>query len=123
MDKIIDVHADKSRKRDIDKRIREIKKTLSKTGPMRPGSLSRQYHKPAEKKQGFWQLNYMRRMKSRSESVRDEHVDTVRLELDAYKNFKALMDEWIELAIERSRLNMNLGPIPDRSNPKRIRAK
>ena len=104
--------ADPSRIRDIDKRIREIKKEIAKTGPMRPGSLSRQYRNRAEKKLGYWQLNFMRRMKSRSEYIRDEHVDAVRAELEAYKAFKKLVEEWVEIAIEQSRLKMNLEPHP-----------
>jgi len=103
---------DKSRIRDIGRRIREIKREIAKTGPMRPGSLSRQYRNSAEKKLGYWQLNFMRRMKSRSEYVRDEHVEAVRAELDTYKTFKLLVEEWIDLAIEQSRLKMNLEPRP-----------
>jgi len=98
--------------RQIERRIDAIKTAVAETGSMRPGSLTRQYRNSKEKKNAFWQLSYTRRQKSRTEYVRPEHVDAIRSEVAAYKKFKCLVDEWVDLAIEQSRLRMNLEPLP-----------
>ncbi|MEW6406758.1 MAG: DUF6788 family protein [Chloroflexota bacterium] len=98
----------KSRVRQIERRIALIKEALSKIGPMRPGTLTLQYKKPQDKSGPYWQLSYTRKMKSKSEYVRPAWVPNVRKEIAAYKRFKTLMDKWIELGIEASKLNMRL---------------
>src|ERR1017187_476851 len=56
----------------IEQRIDRIKKALLEIGPMRPGSLSRQYKDPQHQAGAYWQISYTRRMKSRTEYVRRE---------------------------------------------------
>jgi hypothetical protein len=90
----------------FDLKISRIREALINIGPMRPGSLTRQYRKPAEKKLPFWQLNYMRHMKSKSEYIREEHVQAIRKELAEYKRFKKLVEAWIDIGIEQSRARM-----------------
>lgn len=90
----------------IEKRIEKIKEAISKIGPMRPGSLTRQYKDPKEKIGPYWQISYTRTMRSRSDYVRADCVVEVRKEIAAYKRFKALMDEWIDLGIESSKLRL-----------------
>ena len=71
---------------------------------MRPGSLTCQYKNPNEKSGSYWQLSYTRTMRSRSDYVRADCVAEVRKEIAAYKRFKALIEEWIDLGIESSKL-------------------
>jgi len=99
-----------SRKRilQIERRIDRIKRTLLEIGPMRPGSLTRQYKDPQHNTGAYWQISYTRRMKSRTEYVRKEHVKEVRRQTVTHKRFKRLVDQWIDLSIEHSRLTMQI---------------
>jgi hypothetical protein len=47
-------------------------------------------------------------MKSRTEYVRQESVKEIRRQIVAHKRFKRLVDEWIDLSIEHSRLTMQI---------------
>jgi hypothetical protein len=95
----------------IDRRIERIKKALSHIGPMRPGSLTRQYQDRQNKTGAYWQISYTRQMKSRTEYVREEWVPTIRRQIATHKRFKHLIDQWIDLSIEHSRLTMQIaGP-------------
>ena len=51
----------------IEQRIDRIKRALLEIGPMRPGSLTRQYKDPQHQAGAYWQISYTRRMKSRTE--------------------------------------------------------
>ena len=90
----------------IERRIARIKETLSHVGPMRPGSLTRQYKDPQHKTGAYWQISYTRQMKSRTEYIRKECVPEIRRQIATHKRFKRLIDEWIDLDIERSKLIM-----------------
>jgi hypothetical protein len=90
----------------IERRIEHIKTALAKIGPMRPGSLTRQYKDSKAKKGPYWQISYTRAMKSRTEYVRQEFVVEIRKQIAAYKLFKKLTEEWIDLGIELSKLKM-----------------
>lgn len=96
----------KTRVCEIERRIHAIKQALNKIGSMRPGSLTCQYKDPTEKRGPYWQISYTRNMKSRSEYVCKECVPEIRKQIAAYKRFKRLVDEWIELGIEMSKLNL-----------------
>ena len=100
---------DDKRLRQIEKRIEKIKEALSKIGPMRPGSLTCQYKDPREKSGAYWQISYTRSMRSRSDYVRSEGVEEVQKEIASYKRFKTLMEEWIDLGIEASKLRLKIG--------------
>jgi len=93
----------------IEKRIEKIKEELLAIGPMRPGSLTCQYKNPKEKIGPYWQISYTRAMKSRSDYVRADSVEILQKEVAAYKLFKALTDEWVDLAIEASKLRLKSG--------------
>ena len=99
-----------SRKRiqQIERRIDRIKRALLEIGPMRPGSLTRQYKDPQRHTGAYWQISYTRRMKSRTEYVRKEYVKEVRRQTVAHKRFKRLVEQWIDLSIEHSRLAMRI---------------
>jgi hypothetical protein len=94
------------RMRQIERRIEQIKKMLLEIGPMRPGSLTRQYKDPKNHSGAYWQISYTRRMKSRTEYVRKEYVKELRRQVATHKRFKNLVDEWIDLSIEHSRLTI-----------------
>ena len=92
----------------IERRIERIKEALKKIGPMRPGSLTRQYKDRKNKTGSYWQISYTRQMKSRTEYVRKECVPEVRRQIATHKRFKRLVDQWIDLSIEHSRLTMQI---------------
>ncbi len=94
--------------RQIEARIERIKVALSHVGPMRPGSLTRQYKDRENQTGGYWQISYTRQMKSRTEYVREEWVPEIRRQIARHKRFKALIDQWIDLDIERSKLAMQM---------------
>ena len=97
-----------SRKRiqQIERRIARIKEELQRMGPMRPGSLTRQYKDPETRAGAYWQISYTRRMKSRTKYVRREWVTEVRKQIATHKRFKRLIDQWVDLGIEHSQLAM-----------------
>ena len=92
----------------IEQRIDRIKKALLEVGPMRPGSLTRQYKDPQHHAGAYWQISYTRRMKSRTEYVRRECVKDLRRQIASHKRFKSLVEQWIDLSIEHSRLTMQV---------------
>ena len=92
----------------MERRIDRIKRALLEIGPMRPGSLTRQYKDPQHHTGAYWQISYTRRMKSRTEYVRREWVKDIRRQTVTHKRFKRLVDQWIDLSIEHSRLTMQI---------------
>jgi hypothetical protein len=99
----------------IDRRIAEIKRALAQLGPLRPGSISRQYNicgtpgcrckaDPPEKHGPYHQLNFTWRGRSHTEFVREHDLAETTAELDRYQQLRSLNDEWIDLGIERARL-------------------
>jgi len=81
---------------------------LQGVGEMRPGSLTRQYKKPKEKKGGFYQISYTYRMKSKTEYVRPEFIKDLKGQIVNFKKFKKLTQEWTDLAIELSILKIKI---------------
>lgn len=100
----------------LQKRIEEIKKELAALGPMRPGSLSRQYNvcgtpgcrckdpKNPRKHGPYYHLNYTWRGKCRTEFVKEQAVEALRAPLATYKRFRALTTEWVAVSLELARL-------------------
>lgn len=100
----------------IAERIARLKQELADLGPMRPGSLSEQYNvcgtpgchckdpKKPRKHGPYYHLNYTRGGKARTQFVKAADVRGLRAELEAYKRFRALTEEWVELSLERARL-------------------
>jgi hypothetical protein len=84
--------------------IRKVKQELLALGSMRPGTITRQYRLPKEKKRPFYQISYTHRMRSRSEYVRPENLAALRRETANFKRFKKLMDRWVHLALKASQL-------------------
>ena len=92
--------------RKIEKEIDKIKERLCEIGPMRPGTLTKQYKDRKTKSGPSYQLSYTHQMKSRTDYVRAALVPTIRKEVGEYKKFKALTERWVELAIELSKLKV-----------------
>ena len=101
--------------RAIEQRIIAIKREISSLGPLRPGSLSRQYNvcgnptcrckaDPAQRHGPYYQLSYKHQKKSSSEFVREPDVAQVEQQLTNYQRLRELVDEWVGLNIERARL-------------------
>ena len=98
---------------DIRSRIGTIRQELGSLGPMRPGSLSEQYNvcgtpgcrckdpKKPRKHGPYYHLNYTWGGKAHTRFVKAADVRQVRQELDAYKRFRALTEEWVDLELER----------------------
>ncbi len=91
----------------IEKRIEKIKKELQNIEQMRPGSLTCQYRNPKDKTGAYYQISYTHKMKSRTEYVRPEYVAQIRKQVSQYKGFKQLVEEWIELAIQHSKMQID----------------
>ena len=113
----------------IEERLQRVKEQLLALGPMRPGTLTRQYHKPQERQGAFWQISYTHQMKSRSEYARPDEVAAARREIAAFRRFKKLTADWVNLALARSqrrvqlaRASSNLEPRLARNRPKQASA-
>jgi len=87
-----------------DEQIRKVKQELMALGPMRPGTITRQYRLPREKKRPFYQISYTYQMRSRSEYVRPENFAALKRETANFKKFKKLVDRWVDLALKASQL-------------------
>lgn len=105
--------------REIDHRITVIKNELAALGPLHPGSISRQYNvcghptcrckaDPAQRHGPYYQLSYAYQRKSTSTFVREPDLPAVEQQLRNYDRLRALVDEWVELSIERARLRRAL---------------
>jgi len=103
----------------IDERIQRVKDQLLALGPMRPGTLTRQYRKPRPRQGAFWQISYTHHMKSRSEYARPNEVATVRQEIAQFRRFKKLTADWVELALERSQRRTQLARGRSNLEPRR----
>jgi hypothetical protein len=89
-------------------KINAIKKNLQEIGEMRPGSLTRQYKDPATKSGGSFQISYTHHMQSRTEYVRPQFVKMLKKQIAEYKKYRKLVDTWLDLAIEQSKLKIKL---------------
>lgn len=98
----------KKKLQQIEARIERIKAELTTIGPMRPGSLTKQYKDRENLSGAYYQISYTLNMRSRTDYVRKEFVRDVQRQLDNYKRFKELSAEWIELGIEHSKISMKL---------------
>jgi galactose-1-phosphate uridylyltransferase len=91
---------------EISLRIEAIKRDLMSIGSMRPGSVNEQFKDSKNKTGSYFQLNYTHKMKTKTEYIRKDQVDQMLAETEEYKRFKELIDEWITLSIDSSRLRV-----------------
>lgn len=94
--------------RTFDRQIQRIQTQLAKLGPMRPGTLTRQFRQPGRQQGAYYQLSYTYRMKSHTEYVPKNQVALIRREITVYQRYKKLTAQWVDLALQRSRLRMQL---------------
>ena len=104
----------------IQRQIEQVKKELAELGPVHPGSLSEQYNicgtpgchckdtKNPQKHGPYYQLSYVHKGKSTTQFIRPTFVEEIQKQLENYKLFKALTEEWVHLSIELSRLKLDL---------------
>ena len=91
----------------IEKNIKGIKKELMEIDDMRPGSLSQQSRKTKEKYGSYWHLSYTHRNKGHTEYIRSAVVKQIQGEVENYRYFRELIDRWIDLSIEKSKLKIS----------------
>ena len=87
-------------------KLERVRDGLLELGPMRPGTITRQYRDPAQKKRAFYQLSYTHKGRGRSEYVRPENLVNLRKEVASYKRFRKLIETWVELSLEVSQLRI-----------------
>ena len=104
----------------IKTRIQKIKEELSTIGEMRSGSISKQYNvcgnpnckckdkKNPQKHGPYYQLSYVHKGKSSSQFIRQEFLVDTKKQLDNYKRFKKLVDQWIHLALQHAKLTREI---------------
>ena len=92
----------------FDHQIQRIQTQLTELGPLRPGTLSRQYRQPQRRQGAYYQLSYTYQMRSHTEYVPKREVAIVRKEIAVYQRYKKLTDQWIDRALQRSRLRLQL---------------
>jgi len=97
----------------LERTIRRIQADLQNLGPLHPGSISRQYQvcgRPGcrcadpshpQRHGPYHKLAYVYRGKPVCRFVRAGTVQALTQRLVAYKRFRRLIDQWIELSIQR----------------------
>ncbi len=105
----------------LEKRIEKLVGKLAAVGPMRPGSISKQYRDRENRRGAYYQLSYTHKMRSRTEHVWPEHLKALREEVEEYKRFKKLTTELIDLSIELSKAKIadlrSLADPPGKTKP------
>ncbi len=103
--------------RSLERRIRKVQQEIGALGELRPGKLSRQYNvcgnpdcrckaTPPRKHGPYYQISFTWHGKSRTQFVRKEDLPEVRKQLRNYKRLRELVDTWIGLGMELSRLKI-----------------
>ena len=103
----------------LEERIQSIKREISALGDLRPGALSLQYNicgnpscrckaDPPVKHGPYPQVSFTWHGKSTTQFVREQDVEEVQQQLANYHQLRNLVDEWIGLALELSRLRLQL---------------
>ena len=88
------------------KEIERIKRSLLDVKNFRPGSVNEQFKDPKNMKGSYYQLNYTHKMKTHTEYVKKSLVETIQSETKEYKKFKTLIERWIALSIECSKIRI-----------------
>ena len=101
----------------LDAQIRQTQQALAALGPMRPGTLSRQYRRPQQRRGAYYQLSYTFQMRSRTEYVRPQEVAQLRWELAQYKCYKRLSARWVALSLQRAKLRVKEARAAGAANP------
>ena len=102
----------------LHQRIDKIKQQIAALGDLRPGTLSQQYNvcgnsgcrckaTPPVKHGPYYQVSFTWQGKSQSQFVRRDDVPTVRRQLRTYQRLRTLIDRWISLGLDLSRLRLD----------------
>jgi len=106
-----------SQARSLETKIRKVKQEIATLGELRPGNLSRQYNvcgnpdcrckaTPPKKHGPYYQISFTWHGRSRTQFVRKEDLPEVRKQLRNYKRLRELVDIWVGLGMELSRLKI-----------------
>lgn len=101
----------------LEAQIEKLKQAIVRLGDLRPGKLSQQYNvcgkadcrckaDPPQKHGPYYQLSFTRNGKSSTQFVRKEDLAVVRHQLRNYQRLRELVDRWITLGMELSRLKL-----------------
>ncbi len=90
------------------KKISATKNELITLGDMRPGSVTKQFHKRGDKKWPYWQISYTQNKKSKTEYLKDEFVEKIQTEVTTYKKFKKLVEKLVSLNVELSKERLDI---------------
>jgi hypothetical protein len=101
----------------LESRIEKLKQAIVHLGDLRPGKLSQQYNvcgkadcrckaDPPQKHGPYYQVSFTRSGKSSTQFVRKEDLAVVRQQLRNYQRLQELIDRWITLGMELSRLKL-----------------
>jgi hypothetical protein len=90
------------------KKITATKNELINLGDMRPGSVTKQFHKRGDKKWPYWQISYTQNKRSKTEYLKDEFVEKIQAEVATYKKFKELVEKLVKLNIEISKERLDI---------------
>ncbi len=104
--------------RALEAKIAKIKAALAALGDLRPGTLSQQYNvcgnpacrckaTPPRKHGPYYQVSFTWQGKSQSQFVRHEDLSAVRAQVRNYQRLRTLVDTWISVGIELSRLRLH----------------
>jgi hypothetical protein len=100
------------------KRINKIKELICDLEDFRPGSLSEQYNvcgkvgcrcknkENPEKHGPYYQISCYKNKKHTTRFVKKENIKGIKNEVETYKKFKTLIDEWILLNTEISDIRL-----------------
>src|SRR3989304_2264124 len=95
----------------------KIKQQIAALGALRPGALSQQYNicgnpscrckaTPPVKHGPYYQISFTWKGKSTTQFVRDDDVPEAQQQLENYRRLRELVEEWITLSVELSRLRI-----------------
>ena len=85
-------------------RIAEIKKEILTFEIVRPGNLTKQKRGTKDNKYNY--LSYTYKNKGKTEYIKGKYVQKIQKEIEDYNKFKNLINEWIDLSIKISKLEM-----------------
>jgi hypothetical protein len=113
-------------------RIAAIKAEIAALGPLRPGTLSRQYNvcgtpgcrckdDPEQRHGPYHQLSYTWHGRSRSEFVREQDLARTQAQVRTYARLRDLVDQWVDAALELARLERQQRRYPQEHSPPKSR--
>ena len=87
----------------LKKRIEEIKKEIGTLDIIRPGKLSKQKRRKNDR---YNYLSYTFKNKGETEYIKEKYIPKIMEETENFIKFKKLSEEWIELSIKLSKIEM-----------------